>query len=296
VVGLVRLEGEGPIDLFVGNDLGNAFRDRALRRGDDGLFRDVSDAIGLAYNRRGYGVDTMGWTIGDVDGDGALDHVTSSFEGDPTAVFVCRSDGFCEDEGRERGMDATASTVRWGQALADFDHDGDLDLVEAAGHVYPLSELRALGSESPFEQAPRAYRNEAGVFTLAPELTQPHALRGVALVDLDEDGRLDVVMAPAAGAPLALRNASRGGHWLRVQLVGRGANRAAAGAVVRVRSGSDGLVRAHAVGEGYLGSFDPRIHVGLRSDAAVGIDVRWPDGSTSSLSDVAVDRDVVIAQ
>jgi hypothetical protein len=77
---------------------------------------------------------------------------------------------------------------------------------------------------------------------------------------------------------------------------GRGANRAAAGAVVRVRSESGSYVRAHAVGEGYLGSFDPRVHVGLRSREPVGVEVRWPDGSTSSIANVAVDRVLVVTQ
>ena len=302
VVGIARLEGRGPVDLWIGNDYGTLYDDRPLRRATPTApFADVSALIGLATNQRGYGTDTMGWSTGDVDGDGNVDHVTSSYALDATAVYLCR-DGFCEDRARTIGTTVTERTFRWGAALADFDLDGDLDLIEATGHVYLDSELAATHGVGPSDQPPNLYENRGGVLAVrssaeGPAFALPGQHRGVALVDLDEDGRLDVVMAPRTGAPLVLHNVRPPrGHWLRVALRGRGANRGAAGALVTVTHASGTIVRSHVIGEGYLGSFDPRVHFGVPGGAPVDISVLWPDGTTTTQAHVAVDRDVLLTE
>jgi hypothetical protein len=302
VVGIARMEGRGPVDLWVGNDYGSRFQDRPLRFDPTSRrFEDVSALIGLATNQRGYGTDTMGWSLGDVDGNGETDHVTSSFSDDATAVYLC-ADGFCEDRARSAGMDATAETFRWGEALGDFDLDGDLDLLETTGHVYFADELAPFGSRLPDDQPPLLLENRGGVFSSraaaeGPAFSRDGQHRGIALVDLDEDGRLDVIMAPRDGAPIVLRNVHPPrGHWLRIALRGRGADRAAAGALVTVRHAGGSIVRQHVVGEGYLGNFDPRVHVGFPGDAPVDVEVLWPDGTTTRRSAVGVDTDITITQ
>ncbi len=303
VVGIARLEGINRVDLWVGNDFGSRFNDRPLRF-DPAMARyeDVADTLGLATNQRGYGTDTMGWSTGDVNGDGELDHVTSSYVFDSTAVYLC-SAGFCEDRARSAGMDATSSTFRWGEALGDFDLDGDLDLLEATGHVYLSAELARFGVTMIDDQPPNLLENtDSGFFTPrgfaeGPAFTRTGQHRGVALVDLDEDGRLDAVMAPRTGAPIVLHNVRPPrGHWLRIALRGRGANRDAAGALVTVRHAGGAIVRAHVVGEGYLGNFDPRVHVGLPGDAPVEVEVRWPDGTVTRRPGVTVDADILVTQ
>jgi len=302
VVGIARMEGRGPVDLWIGNDFGSRHQDRPLRFDPMARrFVDVSALIGLATNQRGYGTDTMGWSLGDVDGNGEIDHVTSSFSDDATAVYLCAG-GFCEDRARSVGMTATAATFRWGEALGDFDLDGDLDLLEATGHVYFGAELEPFGGRIIDDQPPLLLENRAGVFASraaaeGPAFSRNGQHRGIALVDLDEDGRLDAVFAPRTGAPIVLRNvhAARG-HWLRIALRGRGADRIAAGALVTVRHAGGTIVREHVVGEGYLGNFDPRVHIGLPGAGAVDVEVLWPDGTTTRRSAVTVDADLEIAQ
>jgi hypothetical protein len=302
VVGIARMEGRGPVDLWVGNDYGSRFQDRPLRFDPTSRrFEDVSALIGLATNQRGYGTDTMGWSLGDVDGNGEIDHVTSSFSDDATAVYLC-ADGFCEDRARSAGMNATAGTFRWGEALGDFDLDGDLDLLEATGHVYFDEELAPFGTRLPDDQPPLLLENRAGIFASraaaeGPAFARAGQHRGIALVDLDEDGRLDAILAPRDGAPIVLHNVHPPrGHWLRIALRGRGADRDAAGTLVTVRHASGSIVRQHVVGEGYLGNFDPRVHVGFPGDAPVDVEVLWPDGTATRRSAVGVDADITITQ
>jgi hypothetical protein len=294
----VRLEGLGPLDLFVGNDFGSRYANRPLRRGADGVFVDVSEQIGLARNRRGYGIDTMGWTFGDIDGDGHGDHVVTSFVGDATAVFLCR-DGFCEDFGPELGMNATRGTFRWGAALADLDLDGDLDLVEATGHVFIDAELATMASPTGFYAPLNVLENEGGRFLPyvptepSDPLSMPRALRGVAVADLDDDGRPDLVFAPADGPPLLLRNriVARG-HFVRIALRGRGA----VGATVVVSQEGRRHVRARTAGEGYLGNFDPRVHFGLATDAPIDVEVRYADGAVSHHRGLPVDTTLTLVR
>lgn len=298
---IVDLNADGAPEILVGNDLGARYHDRLLVR-RDGIFVDDALAHGLATNRRGYGIDTMGYAIGDVDGDGNLDVAASDFSGHATALFFCGSDGFCDDRGLDVGLLFTETTLRWGNALADLDLDGELDLFEACGHVYREDEAAILGVRLVQAQPPTLFFGVGGGhFARAiPEagsgLATPRHGRGVAVFDADDDGRLDVVMATTQGRPALLRNAIEpAGHWLRVELHGRPPNTGGIGARLEVDDGTRTRIRARIAGEGYSGSFDPRLHVGLPAAGPVHVRVRWPSGLVTEL-DTDVDRAIVVSE
>ena len=300
VVSLGDLDEDGDADLYVGNDLGLAFRDRALIRGTDGVMRDAAETLGLAYNRRGYGIDTMGWASGDLDGDGRLDHVATSFEGDATAVFLCGAAG-CEDRADAAGTVALERSFRWGAALVDLDLDGHHELVEAVGHYYEDGEVALLGLSRPRDQPQNLMVGLPGgtfrVAVLDPTdgLSPPGSMRGIAVADLDEDGRPDVVLAPALGPPRLLRNVRPPvGHSLRVRLVGRAPNAGGVGARVTVIGARRRYVRERRAGEGFLGSFDPRLFFGFEEAGPVDLEVRWPTGEVTRLFDQSVDREITV--
>jgi hypothetical protein len=300
VVAVRDLDADGLVDIFVGNDIGGAYFDRVLSRRVDGNLRDVAEDLGLAYNRVGYGIDTMGFASGDLDGDGDLDHVETSFEHHATSVFVCEA-LYCEDQAVRAGTSALSDTFRWAVALGDLDLDGDLDLIEAAGHYYDDDETAALGFVGRRAQPINVLEGFGDArfrpFSRLPTdgSLVPVADRSLVLVDLDDDGRLDVVTAPAVGPVRILRNVrATSGHYLRARLVGVGDNRDAVGARVVVRAGDAHLVRVQSRGDGYLGSTDPRLHFGFASGAPVDIEVTWPDGATTETFDVPVDTEVVL--
>lgn len=291
---------DGQPEIYVGNDVGSTYFDRALQR-TTAVFEDTAEELGVAYNRRGYGIDTMGWATGDLDGDARLDHVATSFEQDATAVFICGSDGWCEDRAVSFGTPELALSFRWGPALADFDLDGDLDLVEATGHFFTDEEISLAGYARPHDQAPNLFENTGGgrlspvSVMLADGLAAPASMRGIAVADLDDDGRPDVVLAPAEGPPRLLRNVrATTGHFLRIFLEGTGANRAALGARVTVFQRGTVYTRERVAGDGYLGNSDPRLLFGLPTAEPVSVSVTFRSGETHLVEDVDVDTEIVI--
>lgn len=303
VVAIGDLLQDGAPAIYAGNDLGARFVDRLLRRTDDGTFEDVALPAGFATNSRGYGIDTMGFASGDLDRDGELEHAASSFEGDATAIFDCYSPGVCEDRGPVLGMRATRTSLRWGNTFLDLSCDGWPDLVEATGHYMLQNEIEAMGYLGTELQRPNVLINRGGAFAPAalPEddvAMVLRAARGIARTDLDDDGRVDVVLATARGAPALLRNVhALEGRWLRVVLRGRSPNTRAIGALVRVELGHAMIAAEQRAGEGYLGSFDPRLFFGLGPGVdRVSVAVRWPSGRETRTADVAADREIVITE
>ena len=115
--------------------------------------------------------------------------------------------------------------------------------------------------------------------------------RGVAAGDLDNDGRVDLVVVHRDAPAALLRNRTRGGHWLGLRLRGTRSGRTPVGARVTCRAGGRTSVRWLTSGTSYLSSNDPRLWFGLGSARSVDrLEVRWPSGTVQSWSDVAADR------
>jgi len=146
----------------------------------------------------------------------------------------------------------------------------------------------------------------------------PRVSRGLALGDLDDDGRQDLVINDLDGRAQVLRNETEpAGNWLAVKLKGRAPNTDAIGAVVTVRVGAaaEVTVRAGAVppvsvrvdapaqirnvrsGTSYISQDDMRAHFGLGAATQVeAVEVRWPDGTTSRRENVKAGQTLVIEQ
>ena len=127
---------------------------------------------------------------------------------------------------------------------------------------------------------------------------KPGGHRGLVFGDLDNDGRMDVVVAQLNGAAKIFRNTTQAGHWLSLKLVGTKSNRMGIGARVRV-TGADGMVQYnHATtSTGYAGSSDSRVHFGLGAvDTAKQIEIQWPSGIRQVLENVKGDRVVTVTE
>ncbi len=122
--------------------------------------------------------------------------------------------------------------------------------------------------------------------------------RGIAFDDLDNDGRVDVVVSNRNRPAVVLRNESNtGNHWLAVRLRGVKSNRDGVGARVTVVAGDLVQVAEVHSGRGYQSHFGSRLHFGLGRRSRVDrIEVRWIGGGTDVVKDVPVDRLVTVVE
>src|SRR5262249_4928421 len=146
------------------------------------------------------------------------------------------------DASMQAGLGINTKYVGFGVGFIDFDNDGRKDIFIANGHVYPQLEGRKL--HIAYRQPRLLYRNSGnGRFEDVSakggsSITTPNLGRGCAFGDIDNDGRMDIVINNLDGPPSVLRNEdASANYWLLVKCVGTRSNRSAIGARVRVLTG-----------------------------------------------------------
>ncbi|MBX6316097.1 MAG: CRTAC1 family protein, partial [Isosphaeraceae bacterium] len=284
------LDGDGRIDFFVANDSSANYL--FLNHGG-GRFEEVGHEAGVACGAEGGYQAGMGVACGDLDGDGRLDLAVTNFFGESTTLYHNLGRGLFVDRTAASGLAAaTRHLLGFGTAFLDANNDGQLDLLTVNGHVIdgrpdfpyqmPAQLLAGVGRgrlADVSEQAGAAFRT-------------PRLGRGLAVGDLDNDGRLDAVAIDQNRPLVYLHNCSRGGHWIRFQLEGTASNRDGVGAMVTVQAGGRRLVAARFGGGSYQSASDPRLHFGLGgADRVDQIEVAWPSGRLDRFSNLAVDQD-----
>ena len=266
------VDGDGKPDIFVTNDAWPNF----LFRNRGGRFEETALAAGVAYSDTGKPISSMGCDLRDYDNDGRPDLVFTALVGETFPLFVNTGVGF-RDVTYPSG--AGALVVRrsgWGVALADMNNDGWKDLVTANSHATDTIELTR---SEKYKEPNVVLLNEGGKFRLGAELGPAAAYRGLAVADLDGDGKLDIVTSALGSKAIVWRNVTVGsGHWLEIK--------APVGA--RVRAG--GQWQEVTAGGSYgSGSFVPA-HFGLGAMTAAEVEIFLPGGKTEALGVVEAKR------
>jgi hypothetical protein len=290
---------DGWTDIYVASDSTAAI---LYRNQHDGTFRDIALESGTAFSENGMAQAGMGLAVGDYNGDGRLDLFKTHFADDIPALYRNLGDGLFENVATAAGLAALNRHVEWGAGMPDLDNDGAPDLVYVTGNVYP--EVEAHFPEYPHKGPIAVFRNRGGgtfEFVTASSgeaITRPRSARGAAFGDLDNDGDSDVLVMTMNDVPALLRNDYTGkNRWIGVQLEGTVSNRSAIGATVVVTA--EGRLQARAVlSQGsYYSADDLRLHFGLGSASrAERIEVRWPKGGRSVITDAAAGQVIRIKE
>ncbi len=130
-----------------------------------------------------------------------------------------------------------------------------------------------------------------------PGIAAPHASRGCAFGDFDNDGDIDMLIVNLNEPPSLLRNDISGdGHWLKVRLIGTKSNRSAIGARVLCRYGGKQQLQEIVGQSSFYSSSDRRLHFGLGPAKTADLEVRWPSGAKQVFPGVASNRIVTITE
>ncbi len=290
-IGFNDYDGDGFTDIFVANDNtpNSLFHNIGGRR-----FEEVAMEAGVAYTEDGKSISGMGAEFRDLDNDGRPDIWHTATELETFPLFQNRGGGiFLDITGRSGLAKPTLVMSGWSNAVGDFDNDGWKDLFVARSNV--LDNVAEFSTRT-YEEPNSVFRNlgsmkfEEVTAQAGPDMQVAAAHRGAAIGDLDNDGRLDVVVTVLNGKAKILRNVTENGNnWVAFQLVGQKSNRMAIGAQVKITT-EDGASQYDIVSTsaGYGASRDPRAHFGLgRFRTVRQVEIRWPSGQRQALKDVA---------
>jgi len=266
----------------------------------DGTFEERGMEAGVAFNFDGALQSGMGIAVGDYDGDGLLDIAKTNFSGDLTSLYHNDDGKFFTDVSREAGLRAR-QFVGWGAAFVDVDDDGWRDLVVANGHVYPEVEGKQLGDK--YLQPTILYRNLGNAKfadvtdSAGPAFQVPRPTRGLAVGDIDGDGRPEILLVNMNAAPALLKNRAPGGHYLNLTLTGTKSNRSAIGARVTVTAGGRKRIDEVMSGSSYYSQNSFTLHFGLGALTAIEeIEIKWPSGTVQHVGKTAADQTLKLTE
>jgi hypothetical protein len=280
------LDDDGKIDLVVANDMS---ANQYYRNKGEMRFEEYAHEAGLAGSADGGYQAGMGIACGDLDGDGRPDLVVTNFYGESTTLFHNLGGGLFADRSTAVGLRAASRLLLgFGAAFFDADNDGRLELATANGHVN--DHRPAL----PYAMPARLYAGDGRGKLVdvsdssGPPWRVPHVGRGLAAGDLDNDGKIDLVIVNQNEPATYLHNESRDvGRFIGFRLEGTTSNRDAVGARVTVASAGRPTTAWRTGGGSYLSASDPRLAFGLGdATTAERVEFKWPSGRLDEFRDL----------
>jgi hypothetical protein len=293
-VAIADYDGDGWMDIFVANDNERNFLFK--NRGGRG-FDEVGVESFVAYTEDGIVVSSMGVDFRDWSNDGKPSLFVTALGGETFPLFRNEGNGFFSADTYKAGIGFRSSKMSgWGNGIHDFDNDGYKDLFSANSHV---SENADIDPQQHYRQANAVFRNlhngtfrdvtsEAGI-----SMQSRAAHRGCAFGDLNNDGKIDVVVSAIGGPAELLYNTSTGSnHWILIHTIGVKSNRDGIGTRIKLTEESGLVQYNHVTTAGsYASSSDPRVYFGLGADTQIKeIELRWPSGTVQVLRNVKVDQ------
>jgi len=299
-VAIADYDRDGWMDILVAND---AMQQYLFHNRGDGTFEEVGLISGAGLDGGGNSFSGMGVDFSDYNNDGWPDIIITDLAHQRFALFTNLKDGTFDYSTSARGLAAISLLHSgWGVRFLDYDNDGWKDLLIVQSHVMDTIEITEPNLR--YREPPSLLHNERGKkFENVSEASgdvfhQQWAARGLAIGDIDNDGRVDAVVTSNDGpAWLLLNRTETSNHWITLNLVGVKSNRDAIGALVRVVTSAGEQFSTVTTTGSYQSSSDKRLHFGLGAADSIGeIEIHWPSGIRQVLTNQKVDMVLTITE
>jgi hypothetical protein len=290
--------GDGWPDLYLAND---TVADVLLINNQHGGFTDQALAAGVALGDDAQPTGSMGVDVATPFSDGRACIAVGTFAAQELSLFAAvpgtpPGEALFANRKREAGLaDPTRPKTTFGLLFADVDLDGWPDLIVLNGHIDADPSLKVGDEIVPYRQAPQLFQNRhdgtfrdvAGV----AGLTTPMIGRALAVGDIDNDGRPDLLAIENGGRVHLWHNETKPvGAWLGVELISAHGPRDGTGAMVTLSASGWSQTRYATTARSYLAFSDPRILFGVGRYVPARLTVRWPDGKISTLQNPSLNR------
>lgn len=280
---LLDVEPDGDMDIYVANDTTENF---LYVNDGSGKFEEIGMMAGVACSERGTPDGSMGVDLCDFNGDGRPEIWVANYERETFALY--RNDGphrFMHVSQRLGITNLGGLFVGFGTACADFDSDGDDDMVVANGHVIKYS------PNAPRKQLPLllqydGQRYQRALSAPGSYFGDPHEGRGLGVADFDQDGDLDVAISDLKDPLALLENRFQDcNRTLALTLVGINSNRDGIGARVELHAGQARTCRQVTGGGSYLSHSARTLYFALpETPQPKSLVVHWPAGRVQTLN------------
>ena len=299
---VTNLDGKEGNDVFFANDVSPNLLLLSKRDETTGerILVECAAAAGVAVDSIGRAQACMGIACGDQNRDGLLDLIVTNFYNEVNTLYLQPLPGvFVDGTRRSKLGELSLEQLGFGCQLVDLDNDGWLDFTVANGHI---DDLRT--DNIPWHMPPQILRNVQGQFRWL-QFPSPGKYfegrwigRGMQMLDFNVDGKPDLVVTHLDRPAALLENrTSTGNHFVQLDLVGTTSERDAVGALIRVECKDETWVTSMSDGDGYFGSNEHLIHLGLGKQSRIDrISIEWPSGQRNEFADLEADSRYLLVE
>jgi enediyne biosynthesis protein E4 len=302
-VAVLDYDNDGWPDLLFSND---TQPNKLYRNNGNGTFSEKAVVAGVAFSEDGVARAGMGVDAADYDHSGYTSVLITNFSNQMISLYHNEGKGLFVDEApRSEIGRASLLTLGFGCFFFDYDLDGWPDVLIANGHVD--DDIQKVQANVSYAERPHLFRNvgkgkfEEVTKSVGAAFATPRVGRGAAYADINNDGRLDLLLSTNAGPAYLFRNEVQGtaaaNRSLRIKLIGVKSNRDGIGAIVKLTAGSETQTEMLRSGSSYLSASELVLTFGLgQRDKADSIEIRWPSGQLDRLSSVPVGTTISVTE
>jgi hypothetical protein len=302
-IALLDYDNDGWPDLLFSND---TQPNKLYRNNGNGTFTEKAVVAGVAFSEDGVARAGMGVDAADYDHSGFPSLLITNFANQMLSLYHNEGKGLFVDEApRSEIGRASLLTLGFGCFFFDYDLDGWPDVLVANGHID--ADIQRVQANVKYAMPPHLFRNvgkgkfEEVTKSLGQAFNSPRVGRGAAYADIDNDGRLDLLLSTNGGPGFLFRNEAQGAaasnHSLRIKLTGTKSNRDGIGSIVKLTSAGETQTQMLRSGSSYLSASELVLTFGLaHNEKADAIEIRWPSGQIDRLSNIPAAQTITVTE